>query len=355
MKLPSISKKRMFDIIAILFLLIALILIRRPLGKVINPFIYAGVLAYILDPFVTKLEDKKIKRIFGILIVFVVIFGLLTLLLLTVIPRLARDITSFINDLPKLLVQLDGFLEDLKTGQITLFPEQIKEYFNIEENLNLLANKFGESLSGIVAVLVSSTGTLLDIIMTPIITFYFLNDKEKILATLQKPIPPKYMGKVKEIASDMDKVLGGFIRGQLLVAAFVGFLTGLGCFFIKVPHPLTIGLVAGITNIIPYFGPWIGGVLPVTLAFLESPTMALWVLILIIVVQQVESSFISPQVMSHSVGLHPLAVIFSVVFFGSMFGIPGMVIGVPLMGIIMVIYKHLMAFRTQLSDKERIV
>ena len=111
---------------------------------------------------------------------------------------------------------------------------------------------------------------------------------------------------LKVVAGEIDVVLGGFIRGQLVIAVFVGILTGVGCRIIGVPHSLTVGLVAGITNIIPYFGPWIGGVLPVVLAIMDNPIRALWVAIMIVIVQQLEAVFISPQVMSRSVGLHPL-------------------------------------------------
>ena len=164
-------------------------------------------------------------------------------------------------------------------------------------------------------------------------------------------IPVKRLAKAKELGGEVDKVLGGFIKGQLTVAGFVGILTGMGCWIIGVPYSLTIGLVAGITNIIPYFGPWIGGVLPVILAFMESPIMALWVTMLIVVIQQVESAFLSPQIMSHSVGLHPLLVIFSVLFFGNMLGILGMIIGVPLMGLLKIALRYLKEFRSEIDSK----
>ena len=193
--------------------------------------------------------------------------------------------------------------------------------------------------------MVSSTGTLLDIIITPIITFYYLKDKDNILKAITGNLPKNALSKIKELGRDIDKVLGGFIKGQITVAAFVGILTGIGCFFIGVPYALTIGLVAGITNIIPYFGPWLGGILPVVLAFMERPLMALWVVILILVIQQIESAFLSPQIMSHSVGLHPLLVMFSVLFFGSMFGILGMIIGVPLMGVLKILLGYVKELR----------
>jgi predicted PurR-regulated permease PerM len=109
--------------------------------------------------------------------------------------------------------------------------------------------------------------------------------------------------------------------------------------------------VAGITNIIPYFGPWIGGVLPVVLAIMDSPIKALWVAIMIVIVQQLEAVFISPQVMSRSVGLHPLVVMFSVLLFGKAFGIIGMIIGVPFTATMIVIVKHILKLRKSFKEK----
>lgn len=109
--------------------------------------------------------------------------------------------------------------------------------------------------------------------------------------------------------------------------------------------------MSGVILRLPYFGPWIGGILPVILAFMERPIMVLWVTILIVVIQQVESAFLSPQIMSHSVGLHPLLVMFSVLFFGNMMGILGMIIGVPLMGILKIAFRYLRDFRREITSK----
>ena len=357
MKLPKLEKKAWFDIAVLVTVIIVLILVRGPIGKVISPFIYALVLAYILSPLVKLLEKRGMKRIWAILTIFLVLIGIIVILFITIIPSLTNDLSVFINDIPRIFEFFKGFIEDMRAGEISFIPKQIQEFLNIDQEITRISDYFKNAMGGILNFLAKSTGTLLDIIITPLITFYYLKDKDRLLGAIGSLIPIKWRKVMGELKTDAEKVLGGFIKGQITVAIFVGILTGIGCKIIGVPYSITIGFVAGLTNIIPYFGPWLGGLLPVILALMERPIMALWVLGLILVIQQIEASFISPQIMSNSVGLHPLTVIFSVLFFGSMMGIPGMIIGVPLMGVLKAIAIRLSDYRKSLEagkDKTRV-
>lgn len=353
MKLPKFSKKRIFDIAIIVFVIIAFIFIRKPFFNVINPFVYALIVSYLLNPLVKLIEKQKIKRIYAILLVFIIIFGVVFGILITFIPSLSNDISVFIKELPDITERFVTFIEGLQNINIPFINENIREFFNFDNEVERITNYLRRAFGDIMDVLISSTGTFLDLIMTPIITFYFLKDKDKIIGFFTKGIKGSKLDEIKEIGRDIDKVLGGFIKGQLTVAIFVGILTGIGCRIIGIPYSLTIGLVAGITNIIPYFGPWIGGIMPVVLGLMEKPILALWVVVLIVVIQQIEASVISPQIMSHSVGLHPVAVMFSVLLFGNMFGVVGMILGVPTMAVIYVLSGYVMEYRkTKLKESK---
>lgn len=353
MKLPKLNKSAWFDLTVFIIAIIVFFLVRKPLGSMINPFIYALVAAYLLDPLVKLLEKKGLKRIWAILLIFAAIAGIIALVFATFIPRLTRDMSVFINDIPRIFEFLKNFIEGLRAGEIPFIPEPIQEFLNIDKEIANISNYLRTAMGGILNSLASSTGTLLDLVMTPLIAFYYLKDKDKLVKGIMSAVPATLRKGILELGKDVDKVLGGFLKGQLTVAIFVGVLTGIGCRIIGVPYSLTIGFVAGLTNIIPYFGPWLGGILPVVLALLEKPLMALWVVILILVIQQVESSLISPQIMSHSVGLHPLTVMFSVLFFGSMMGIPGMIIGVPLSGVLKAMGTKAIKFRSNLTEEVR--
>ncbi|MDQ2084860.1 AI-2E family transporter [Herbivorax sp. ANBcel31] len=342
----------LMDIGLFLFLLIFIIILGQSFISIIRPFIYALVVAYILNPVVNSIEKRKVKRVFAILIVFFSIFIIVSSAFAIIIPRFSRDISEFVSEeIPKILNFVNRIIDDFRAGELWILPEVVYDYINIDSELERITEVIGDSFSELSTAIVESTGTLLDIVLTPIISFYYLKDKDTLIKSFMRLINNKAKEKLVVIAGEINVVLGGFIRGQLIVAAFVGILTGVGCKIIGVPNSLTIGLVAGVTNIIPYFGPWIGGILPVVLAMMDNPITALWVIILIVVVQQVESSFISPQVMSRSVGLHPLAVMFSVLLFGNAFGIIGMIIGVPLTATAIVVFKHVMDFRKSLREK----
>lgn len=351
-KLVVKNKKMVLDIIVGVFLIVILILIRGSFLAVITPFVYAMVLSYLLNPAVNFLEKKKVKRPYAILLVFFLIFFVMTMVFMSFVPKLASDISVFAKELPDIFDFVEEFITKFKAGKITLIPDALMNYIDLDKELAKIGVALKDSFSEISNVLIQSTGALLDIVMTPIITFYLLKDKKKILEGLSSFFTKKQRSAGALIFKDIDGVLGGFIKGQMIVATFVGTLIGVGCAVIGVPYALTIGLVAGLTNIIPYFGPWLGGILPVVLALMNAPITALWVLIWIIVVQQIESSFISPQIMAQSVGLHPLTVMFSVLFFGKLMGIPGMILGVPITGTLKVLFKHFKTFRAGLSNSE---
>ena len=312
---------------------------------VISPFFYALILAYLINPLVRWLARHKIPRLLAIILVFLLILGILTGLGIAFIPRLASDIAVLVRDIPDTVKFITNFIDDFREGRLAFLPDFVFDFFDIDEELKKIGQLVRDSLDNLYSLLISSTGTLLDIVMTPLIAFYYLKDKDRIIKTIMSPFSSDLRLKIRSISGDIDKVLGGFIRGQLIVALFVGILTGVGCAIIGLPHALTIGLIAGLTNIIPYFGPWIGGIIPVILALMEKPILALWVVILIVIVQQIESNLLSPQIMSHSVGLHPLLVIFSILFFGHLFGIAGMIFGVPLTGSIIIISRYVLEAR----------
>ncbi len=337
----------LIDLGLAVLVLLALIYVWPSLAGVIRPFIYAFFLAFLLNPLVKLLQHRGMHRVLAILIVFLLLVGLLAGLIMAIVPQLAQDVALLGRDVPRLVKFVEQFLADFRDGNLSFIPDFVFQYIDIDKELSRLTELLSDAFDRIYQFLIASTGTLLDIILTPIIAFYYLKDKDKIQLLLMKTITLRHRAAVKDAAHEIRKALGGFLRGQLIVACFVGVLTGLGCFIIGLPHALTIGLIAGITNIIPYFGPFLGGILPVILALMNRPITALWVIVLIVVVQQVESNLLSPQVMAHSVGLHPLLVIFSVLFFGKLFGVAGMILGVPITASVLVLARFTMQLRSR--------
>lgn len=349
----ELSKRHINLLIDLGLLFLAFILlwvIRKNIMEVIGPFVVSLVIAYLLDPLVSFFERRKVSRTLSIIIMFVLILAIVSGIFASFIPKLVSEIGEFVEAFPSIVRSISNFIEDLQKGTLPFNMDEIPSFINLEKELSNLSQKIIAAVGSITSSIISGTGKLLDLIMIPIITFYYLKDKDDAIHILTSIIPNKYKSKVKSMGADISKVLGGFIRGQLIVATFVGLLTGIGCVLIGLPYSLTIGVVAGFTNVIPYFGPWLGGILPVSLALIVDPVKVIWVIVLILIVQQVESNFLSPQIMSQSVGLHPLVVMFSVLLFGNIFGLIGMIIGVPIMGTIKVLVGYIREYRRDRND-----
>lgn len=339
----------LFDIGLLAVIVAILLLMSKNIMNVISPFVISLVVAYLLDPLVNLLQKKGLKRTISIVLVFLLIAAVVTGIFMTFVPKMISDVSVFIADIPNIFNSIGDFVDNIKKGIITFNSTEFSSFIDIDKELTNLSSGIKTALGIISTKLLAGTGKLVDIIMIPLITFYYLKDKDEFSGLISKAIPTRFKSKLKAILNDIDGVIGGFIRGQLLVALFVGVLTGIGCRIIGLPYSLTIGLVAGVTNVIPYFGPWIGGIMPIILAITSNPVLVIWVLVLIVIIQQIESNFISPQIMSQSVGLHPMAVIFSILLFGNIFGVVGMIIGVPIAGTIKVLIKYITEYRQERS------
>lgn len=353
MKVTQKQTRTIWDILFLAIMGIGVFLLRHNISSIIAPFLYALVLSYFLHPLVKWLEQKKIKRPIAILLVFLALFLLIYILFMSFVPNLAKEVTALAKEIPNIFAFIQRFLRDAKLADFQLpafLPEGFLEFLNLDAQLMKVSEFLTQYVTSLPSAIFGAMRSLLNLVMTPLITFYYLKDKERFSNGLLNFFHDDAKEKIKEGAGQIDKVLGGFIRGQLLVAAFVGTLTGLGSWVIGIPNATIIGVVSGITNIIPYFGPFLGGILPVVLGLMNDPITALWVVIWILVVQQIEASFISPQIMSHSVGLHPLTVMFSVLLFGSAMGVTGMILAVPIAGTIKVFYAYAMEYRQKIRD-----
>lgn len=159
-------------------------------------------------------------------------------------------------------------------------------------------------------------------------------------------IPNKFRGRVRAVAEDIDKTLGAYVRGQLFISVFVASMVYVGLILLGVEFAILLAIINGITNVIPYFGPIIGAVPAFFIALLESPLLALKVILMITIVQQIESHIVAPTVYGRNLGIHPVIVILSLLAGGSFFGFMGLIFAVPVIAVIKVLLKHLGGWRT---------
>lgn len=323
----------------IFFLLVFLLYSVR---GILLPFILAIIIAYVLNPFVEKLEQYKIRRIFGIIIVYIAVFGILLVAGYYGFPVIIKQITSLGETIPTYTSQiqqiLNSFYRNYKNFSI---PVSLRE--SIDRNLLVIQKTIISHLSSVVSILFGIFSRIFSIIVAPILAFYLLKDKEEICQIIVKTIPLSNRSELLQLWEEIDTVLTKFIRGHLTVAFIVGAGTAVGLSIIGMDYPLLLGIITGLTNIIPYFGPIIGGIPAVLLALLKSQTLAFYVIIVIVVVQQLESNFISPRVLGSSVGLHPLLVIFVLLAGGEIWGIVGMLVAVPLTAVLKILIVYIFA------------
>jgi predicted PurR-regulated permease PerM len=177
--------------------------------------------------------------------------------------------------------------------------------------------------------------------ISPILAFYLLHDWYKIKSEILALLPSGWRAELILFFRDVDKVLGGIIRGQLLVASIIGVFVTIGLYLLQVKFALIIGILAALFDIIPYFGPIIGASPAVMLAILESPWLTIKVILLFFIIQQIEGNIIHPKIIGENIGLHPLSVIFVVFVGGEVAGIIGMLLGVPVAAIGKVLVRHI--------------
>lgn len=316
---------------------------RGKIGKVFLPFIMAVIISYVLHPLVIKLEAKKIKRPAGIMLIYLVFGGVLTVLTVFVVPQLIENTRELINILPGITLEFrDNFNGMVKIIASSKWPEDIKSaiFKEINGGMQLAENMILDTLRNTLTGFMKTVHTLFDLVLAMIIAYYILKDAEYFKNLSLSLVPRKWRNGLIGTFREINGVLSKFIQGQLLTALIIGTLETIGLFIVGVKYPLILGMIGGVANIIPYFGPFIGAIPAVAVALIESPVKALWTVIAFVIVQQLDNGFISPKIIEGRLGLHPVTTILAVLVGGEFFGIVGMLVSVPIAAIVKVIGKR---------------
>lgn len=345
MKMPG-RRKTIFHLLFITLLAVVVIFIylyRGKIGKVFIPFIMASVISYILHPLVIKLEEKNIKRPTGIILIYLVFGGTLAVFTVFVVPQLIDNTRELINILPGITLEFrDNFNGVVKVISSSKWPEDIKSaiFREINNGMQLAENMILNALKNSLTGMMKAVNTLFDLVLAMIIAYYILKDAEYFKSLSLSLVPRKWRNWLITTFREVNSVVSRFIQGQLLTALIIGVIETIALFIVGVKYPLILGMIGGIANIIPYFGPFLGAIPAVAVALIESPVKALWTIIAFIIVQQLDNGFISPKIIEGRLGLHPVTTILAVLIGGEFFGILGMLISVPIAAIIKVIAKR---------------
>ncbi len=325
---------------------------------ILEPFIFGSFIAYFLDSIVNWFEkkifanaDKYRKRLFSVITTYFIFIGLLIWSLIYFIPELVYNVQKLILITPNALGKLNnvryGFLYEIidKMNKILGTNYDLSDLFRVilepfVKSVSSLKNMSGE----IITKTFGFASSVLNIILGLVIAFYMLCDKTRLINSAKKIVyiifGNKRARKIIFSLGEYNSIFKKFIIGKSIDSIIIGVLFFIIASFINLPYVLFLSLIIGITNMIPYFGPFIGAIPVVLIAFLNKPVMALWIAIIIFALQQFDGIILGPKILGDSTGLKPLEVIFAIITGGALFGIFGMFFGVPIFAVILKILRN---------------
>jgi len=331
--------------------------------NILSPFITGMIIAYILNASMRFIENniyssfkklknnKSLKRGLSIGTTYILLFICIFIAIAYLIPEIfisLQNIIIFFKNLDMSKIE-DTFYNKVSSVELlNQFSSEISSSIikTIDSFLGIIldsAKYIPDMLNTIITNTMGIASHLLDFVLGMVIAFYMLLDKEKIGVLCKKILyiifSIEVADKIIEIAKTSNSVFEKFFIGKAIDSVIIGFIFFLGAIILKLPYSLLLSIIIGVTNMIPYFGPFIGAV-PVTfIVILTSPIKGLWVIIFIFVLQQFDGIFLGPKILGNSIGLQPIGVIFAILIGGAMFGALGMFFGVPIFAVIVTMFK----------------
>lgn len=302
------------------------------ISVIMLPVILAGLLYYLLNPLVDLMEKHKINRLVAITIVFVLITVLLIWGLAVVIPNLQAQIVSFFKNMPSYLKQAKKVIDDLLDSRLSeeFRPQLEKVTENISSQLTTWASNFSARAVNWASNFVSvASQVIVAVIIMPFILFYLLRDGKNLKGYVTQFLPKKLREPVGQVLSDVNSQLANYVRGQITVAMIVAFMFMILFKIIGLRYGVTLAVVAGVLNLVPYLGSFLAMLPALVLGLIAGPVMLLKVIIVFVVEQTIEGRFVSPLILGSQLSIHPITILFVLLTSGSMFGIWGVLLGIP--------------------------
>ena len=325
--------------------------------SVLQPFIIGSVIAYLLN-FILKFYEEKVfkfeafnkvkgksRRGLGLLLTYTTAFLLLYLFMQFVLPQLIDSIVGLANDIPMYVNNVTKLLDDIM-GKLDIGDEYFDLAISKWNDFVSYVIKFATDLIPILGnALKVIASSVWNIVLGIIVSIYLLIDKEKFYALGKKTTCALFSKEqarmVFELTRRSNDTFGKFISGKILDSFIIGILTFVILSVFKMPYTLLISVIVGITNIIPFFGPFFGAIPSAIIILFVSPIKALWFLLIILFIQQLDGNVIGPKILGDSIGISAFWILFSLLVAGKFFGIIGMVIGVPLFAVIYSVIKDI--------------
>ena len=332
------------------------------LTGILMPFIYGAVIAYLLKPvcntieaFLRRFIPEKMKGLINALsVTFTILFGLLLIyaLCMMIIPQLITSVTTLYYTAQANITKFMYWANHLEFIEKN---EQIMELLNsayaaLNTNLdtwikNTLLPSMQNILSGAALGVLNVVVVLKNLVIGIIVAVYMLASRKRFVQqgkmVLYSVVKPRWASLITEEVKYADRMFGGFINGKILDSAIIGLLCYIGCLIFKFPSALLVSVIIGVTNVIPFFGPFIGAIPATLLILIQNPIKALWFVLFVLVLQQLDGNIIGPKILGNTTGLSSFWVLFAILLFGGLWGFAGMIVGVPLFAVIYDVIKKL--------------
>jgi predicted PurR-regulated permease PerM len=307
-----------------------LVLVLWFLGDVILPFVAGAAVAYFLDPVADRLERLGLSRVMATVVITLVAILVFLIGVLILVPLVITQLSDLVAQAPAYSAQIQTFLQDRVPGLMEADSA-------IRQTLNDIALALKARSGQIATTLLTSAFTVIDavifMVVVPVVAFYLLLDWDRMIAIVNSWLPLDHAATIRELAREVDKVLAGFVRGQISVAAIQGTFYAISLMLVGLQFGLVVGLTAGMVSFIPYVGATVGGVAAIGLALFQFWNEPWWIGVvagIFVAGQVIEGNFLTPKLVGGSVGLHPVWLMFALSVFGTLFGFVGLLVAVPM-------------------------
>ena len=332
------------------------------LTGILMPFIYGAVIAYLLKPvcntieaFLRRFIPEKMKGLINALsVTFTILFGLLLVyaLFMMIVPQLITSVTTLYYTAQR------NFAKFVQWANHVEFFEQNTQimdllnsaYDTVSTSIDTLVKtkllpSMQNILSGAALGVLNVVVVLKNLVIGIIVAVYMLASRKRFVQqgkmVLYSVVKPRWASLITEEVKYADRMFGGFINGKILDSAIIGLLCYIGCLIFKFPSALLVSVIIGVTNVIPFFGPFIGAIPATLLILIQNPIKALWFVLFVLVLQQLDGNIIGPKILGNTTGLSSFWVLFAILLFGGLWGFVGMIVGVPLFAVIYDVIKKL--------------
>lgn len=344
--------------------------------NILMPIIMGIVIAYLLNPvvefyerhldrslgkFIEKRQRKKTKkkvsmRGLSIFISVIIVLAVIALLIMMVVPQIYTNISNLVYSLPEQIQNLVGKLMELAKNN-----EKVRNAINgfYDNIMNYITNWIKSDMLGQVSVVIDRImgifGTAVNCLVAFIVAIYVLLSKETFRRQIKKGINAFFNERqtnvIVSVVKESDKIFGGFISGKIIDSFIIGVICFVCCLILRMPYVALVSVIVGVTNLIPFFGPYIGAIPSAVLILLDSPSKGIVFIIFIAILQQVDGNIIGPKILGQSTGLSPFWVVFAIFLGNGLFGIVGLFIGVPLWAVVYYLIKRYVNYRIRIKEQ----